>query len=167
MRHQPELTSNEKREMRTKCQNMERKKKLSKLSIGKKGICENFHVTLADTLAKREFAKVKILPACMDGPEELMPIIEHVNDCVCVHEIGGTMTFYRDPTLPRPHGVAVSPQMLEAQEKAVVKELSRTLEHRLEEKARFKEEHRQIQKAMVPDREAFSVVGKAFESADD
>ena len=57
----------------------------------------------------------------MDTTHELTPIIEDVNDCICVHAIGHTMTFYREKGLPRATAVPMAITSLTPAKVAIAK----------------------------------------------
>lgn len=55
-----------------------------------------------NVLMKHELLRVKMNDGCGYARKEGKQLLEGYLDCVCVHEIGFTLTLYREKGLPRP-----------------------------------------------------------------
>ncbi|GMH35864.1 hypothetical protein BSKO_03732 [Bryopsis sp. KO-2023] len=86
---------------RSTSQELARRKKLVETQVGRNGVTERFLENLRIAFKRNEYIKVRV-GSCDMEIEEIVPLLEQYSDCVCVHKIGFTVTFYRKKDLPWP-----------------------------------------------------------------
>ncbi|PRW50947.1 RNA-binding [Chlorella sorokiniana] len=91
------LTNQERKAKRAEAQRLGRQ--LCTVNLGQKGMTPAFIEGFRLALAANELVKVKV-GACDESEEEVIEALCAAGDCVLVHKIGFTLTFFRDQSLP-------------------------------------------------------------------
>jgi len=100
--YQRELSSSEKKALRTKSQQLAQS--LVTVNCGANGASVAFLSGLFSALHANTMVKVRL--GCSRGAkEELTKEICSALDCVCIHSIGSVITLYRQKGLPKPPGL--------------------------------------------------------------
>lgn len=100
--YQRELSSSEKKALRTKSQQLAQS--LVTVNCGANGASVAFLSGLFSALQANTMVKVRL--GCSRGAkEELTREICSALDCVCIHSIGSVVTLYRQKGLPKPPGL--------------------------------------------------------------
>ncbi|GIL74448.1 hypothetical protein Vretimale_2135 [Volvox reticuliferus] len=127
-RYQLQLHIRDRKAWRSKAETMAKEKRLINIQIGQLGITPSFLRACADVLQKHSLVRVKLGDGCGLERRSVATLLEKYLDCICVHQIGFTVTLYRQAGLPRPsntlrecgdNSVASSPAaVLQAEAKA-------------------------------------------------
>lgn len=102
VRYQPRLPTKDRKQLRTQAETLAKDKKLINLQVGSQGITPNFMSACMDVLLKHEFVRLRLGEGCGYGRSDAKQQILSLLDCVAVHEVGFTITLYRQKGLPRP-----------------------------------------------------------------
>lgn len=102
LRHQPSIPLKDRKAWRSKAETMAKEKRLLNIQIGHLGITPSFLRACADILQKHFLVRVKLGEGCGLERRSAAAVLEKYLDCVCVHEVGFTVTLYRQAGLPRP-----------------------------------------------------------------
>lgn len=108
LRLQPRLTPKELSQRRSEAEEMQREKKLTQVQVGAAGVTPAILATVMDILIKRSFVRLR----CGVGGKERQALAKELVrllDCTCVHQIGFTVTLYRQKGLARPQGCSCTP----------------------------------------------------------
>ncbi len=70
--------------------------------VGQQGITQTFLSACMDILGKHEYVRVRLGEGCGLERKAAAQALEQLLDCVSVHQIGYTITLYRQEGLPRP-----------------------------------------------------------------
>ncbi|GIL48545.1 hypothetical protein Vafri_5045 [Volvox africanus] len=101
-RYQLPLHIKDRKAWRSKAETMAKEKRLINIQIGQLGITPSFLQACADVLQKHSLVRVKLGDGCGLERRSVATVLEKYLDCVCVHQIGFTVTLYRQAGLPRP-----------------------------------------------------------------
>ncbi len=102
VRYQRVLPMKERKQLRAKAETMAKQGRLLRCQIGQLGITEAFLRATSDMLQKHELVRVKLGEGCGLERKSAAKVLEKYLDAVCVHQIGFTVTLYRQQGLPRP-----------------------------------------------------------------
>ncbi len=78
--------------------------------VGQKGISQTVLATCIDVILKRQFVRVRLGEGCGLERKETAEALSRLLDSVVVIQVGFTITFYRQPGLPRPSNLPVPVQ---------------------------------------------------------
>ncbi|EFJ50647.1 hypothetical protein VOLCADRAFT_88682 [Volvox carteri f. nagariensis] len=102
VRYQHAMHIKDRKAWRSKAETMAKEKRLINIQIGQLGITPSFLRACADILQKYSLVRVKLGEGCGLERSSAAKLLEKYLDCVCVHQIGFTVTLYRQAGLPRP-----------------------------------------------------------------
>ncbi|KXZ53825.1 hypothetical protein GPECTOR_6g743 [Gonium pectorale] len=102
VRYQAAMHIKDRKVWRAKAENMAKEKRLINIQVGQLGITPSFLRAAADILQKHSLVRVKLGEGSGLERGEAVTVLERYLDCVCVHQIGFTITLYRQAGLPRP-----------------------------------------------------------------
>lgn len=72
------------------------------LQVGQNGVTQNTLASAMDVLQKHEMVRVRLGEGSGLGRKGTAKALERLLDAVCIHQIGHTITLYRQKNLPRP-----------------------------------------------------------------
>lgn len=93
------------KQLRAQANTLARDKELINVQIGANGLTKNVVISIMGVLGKHEYVRVKMGEGCGLERSALANALERYLDCVSVHEIGFTVTLYRDSRHPRPSNI--------------------------------------------------------------
>ncbi|GLC60819.1 hypothetical protein PLESTB_001679600 [Pleodorina starrii] len=102
VRYQPAMHIKDRKAWRSKAETMAKEKRLINIQIGQLGMTPSFLRACADILQKHTLVRVKLGEGCGMERRSAAALLEKYLDCICVHQIGFTVTLYRQAGLPRP-----------------------------------------------------------------
>lgn len=106
VRHQRPLPIKERKAWRALAETMAKEKKLVRVNVGAAGITQAFLTDCMNALSQHELVRVKLGDGSGLGRASAAAALERYLDCLCVHEVGFTVTLYRQKGLPRPTNTA-------------------------------------------------------------
>ncbi|KAG2492539.1 hypothetical protein HYH03_009204 [Edaphochlamys debaryana] len=109
-RYQRGLTTKLRKDLRGYAETLAKEKKLIRLQVGQLGLTRAVLREAIEVLLKHGYVRVKLGEGCGLDRNSAASVLEKYLDCTCVHQIGFTITLYRQPGLPRPSNFpAVAP----------------------------------------------------------
>lgn len=84
---------------------------LQRIICGQNGITQSFLNACSDVLGRQEFLRVKLGEGAGMSRKQASKALERHLDAVVVHEVGFTITLYRQTGLPRPSNCPAAPAM--------------------------------------------------------
>ncbi|KAI3427170.1 hypothetical protein D9Q98_007107 [Chlorella vulgaris] len=100
--YQQPLSNSERKSKRGEAQRLGRE--LVTVNLGKNGLTPAFLDGFRTALTSNELIKVRV-GSCDESVDEVAEALTAVGDCVLVHKIGFTLTFFREKGLPPPRPV--------------------------------------------------------------
>eukprot|EP00798_Chlamydomonas_sp_ICE-L_P004003 gene4003-14083_t len=137
--YQRQLAPREMRDLRTQSNTMAKESNIPRITVGKNGVTQNFLIACMDALTHQALLRVKMGEGCDLDREAFVALLEKYLDAVCVHQVGFTVTMYRENGLPRPSNLpdSVGDKLKqEKEEKAALKQVMSEEELRAEVLAR-------------------------------
>eukprot|EP00197_Chlamydomonas_leiostraca_P003598 CAMPEP_0202859556 /NCGR_PEP_ID=MMETSP1391-20130828/1614_1 /ASSEMBLY_ACC=CAM_ASM_000867 /TAXON_ID=1034604 /ORGANISM="Chlamydomonas leiostraca, Strain SAG 11-49" /LENGTH=200 /DNA_ID=CAMNT_0049538597 /DNA_START=69 /DNA_END=669 /DNA_ORIENTATION=+ len=101
-RYQRSLDMKQIKALRTASNTAAKDKTLAYIQVGQQGVTQTFLSAAMDILQKHEFVRVKLGEGSGLERKDTASQLELLLDAVCVHQIGFTITLYRQHGLPRP-----------------------------------------------------------------
>ncbi|GAX83360.1 hypothetical protein CEUSTIGMA_g10785.t1 [Chlamydomonas eustigma] len=123
---QKKLPISEVKALRTRSNTLAKEGAIQRIICGQNGITQSFLNACADMLGKHEFLRVKLGEGAGLERREAAQKLERYLDALSVHEVGFTITLYRQPGLPRPSNC---PSYSESQAAASANMLPSTATH--------------------------------------
>ena len=109
--YQKKLGMKDIKALRTQSNTLAQEGTIQRMTCGQRGITQTFLQACMDSLCKHGFLRVKLGEGSGLERDEAAQTLERYLDAVAVHQIGFTITLYREPGLPRPSNLpeAVQP----------------------------------------------------------
>ena len=98
--------------LRSKSNTMAKEGSLQRIICGQNGITQTFLNACSDMLGKNEFLRVKLGEGAGMSRKQASKALERHLDAVVVHEVGFTITLFRQKGLPRPSNCPAAPSVL-------------------------------------------------------
>jgi RNA-binding protein YhbY len=105
LRHQGALNNKEMKEIKSMANGLAATKRLIRVTMGKKGITDNFIVDCMRALRAHEVIRVAVADGADMDRDDASQLLTSMLDCVCVQAIGSSLTLYRSSQLPMPSNI--------------------------------------------------------------
>lgn len=101
-RYQQPLLPKQRKEQHKIAEKLAVEKRLVRVQVGQHGLTPNVLRSCMDAIVKHGLIRVKLGEGAGLSRREARALLEQYLDCACVHEIGFTVTLYRQKDLHRP-----------------------------------------------------------------
>jgi RNA-binding protein YhbY len=105
VRHQGPLTNKQIKDIKSTANGLAANKRLLRVTMGKKGVTDNFIVDCMRALRAHQVIRVSVADGADLDREDASELLTSLLDCVCVQAIGSSLTLYRDINLPMPSNI--------------------------------------------------------------
>lgn len=110
--YQKKLGMKDIKALRTQSNTLAQEGTIQRVTCGQRGITQTFLQACMDSLCKHGFLRVKLGEGSGLERDEAAQTLERYLDAVAVHQIGFTITLYREPGLPRPSNLPEAVQLV-------------------------------------------------------
>jgi len=101
-RYQRPLNMKETKALRTRSNTLAKEKTIQRITAGQNGLTQSFLNACSDVLGAHDLIRVKLGEGCGMERSDAARALATYLDAVVVHQIGYTITLYREQGLPRP-----------------------------------------------------------------